>query len=133
MNITSLASDNITELLSTIVAFTKKRHEVLVTNLQKLNDPEFAPMDLPTNEFSSAIDHALTQHTLQKRLVLCDSENVKFGPGGSFETSATVDEQCFGLLERDKDQYIETQISKLMENSLNQKLAMELLSQKQHI
>jgi len=42
-----------------------------------------------------------------------------------------LDEHGLKLLEENRDEYIERQISKLWENSINQKVAAELLRQKQ--
>ncbi len=43
-----------------------------------------------------------------------------------------VDKKSKMLLEKNRDEYLETQIKKLIENSLNQKVAAELLRQKQN-
>jgi hypothetical protein len=50
---------------------------------------------------------------------------------GRFEAKAVVDEYAKELFEENRDKYLELQISKLLENSLNQRVAAELLRQKQ--
>jgi hypothetical protein len=47
------------------------------------------------------------------------------------QAKSLVDESARQLLEEDQDEYIESQINKLFENSLNQRVAAELLRQKQ--
>jgi hypothetical protein len=74
---------------------------------------------------------AILEHNRSKRLLLCDTENVKFGEGGSLETEPVQDLKALGLLERCADEYLEYQLRKLSENTLNQKVAAELLKQKQ--
>jgi hypothetical protein len=59
--------------------------------------------------------------------------NVKFGPEGALEIRPTADEHAKILLEENRDQYLEMQISKLLENTLNQRVAAELLRQKKEI
>jgi len=44
---------------------------------------------------------------------------------------AVVDEYAKELFEENRDEYLELQISKLLENSLNQRVAAELLREKQ--
>jgi hypothetical protein len=61
--------------------------------------------------------------------VLCDGKNVKFGSQGAFEAKLIVDQYSKELLEESQDQYLEFQINKLLENSINQKVAKELLKQ----
>jgi hypothetical protein len=74
---------------------------------------------------------AVSEHTSSRRLLLCDGRNVKFGPGGSFKVTPIVDEQAKLLLVENHDEYLRGQISKLLENSLNQRIATQLLRQKQ--
>ena len=77
------------------------------------------------------LNNAIDEHIRNQRLVLCDTENIKFGTSGSFEIRPVVDEYGKELLEGDPDGYLELQISRLWENSLNQKVAAELLKRKQ--
>ena len=46
-------------------------------------------------------------------------------------TEAVVDEKAQQLLETDINEYLELQLKKLSENAINQKVAAELLKQKQ--
>ena len=131
MNLTSLVTDNITEILTKIVMFTQARQKVLVQNIINMHRPEFVPQELEEHEFGSLLDYAVDEHVRSRRLVLHDTENIKFGEGGDFEVRAVVDETGRELLVEDQGQYLQRQITKLWENSLNQKVAAELLRQKQ--
>ena len=59
------------------------------------------------------------------------SRNIKFGSDGGFDIKPIIDEYGKELIEDNMDEYLELQIGKLWENSLNQKVAAELLKQKQ--
>ena len=119
----SLVTDNIAELLVKILEFTQTRQKVLTRNINNLRSPGFVPCDLDVDEFSEL----LRAH----RLLLRDTENIKFGPSGAFQVEPVPDDHAKKLLEHNPDQYIELQINKLMQNSINQKIATELLKQKQ--
>ncbi len=131
MNLMSLITDNITEILIKIVKFTQTRQKILIQNIINVQNPGFVPKELEVNEFSDVLNNAIDEHVLNRRLVLRDTENIKFGARGSIELKSIVDEHGIKLLEEDQDEYIVRQIHKLWENSLNQKLAAELLRQKQ--
>ena len=131
MDLTSLVTDNITELLVKIVKFTQIRQKILTSNINKIHCAGFVPRDLEVDAFSQQLNHAIEEHVLNSRLVLCDTENIKFGMCGEFEIEAIVDEEAKKVFETDRDEYLELQISKLLENSLNQRVATELLDQKQ--
>ena len=131
MNLMSLLTDNITDILIKIVKFTQTRQKILIKNIINVQDPGFIPKELEVDEFSDVLNHAIDEHVQNRRLVLRDTENIKFGTSGSIELKPIVDEHGIKLLEEDRDEYIERQISKLWENSLNQKVAAELLRQKQ--
>jgi len=131
MNLMSLITDNVTELLIKIVKFTQTRQKLLIQNIINVQNPGFIPQELEVNKFSNLLNNAIDEHVRNQRLVLCDTENIKFGASGSIELKPVVDEHGIKLLEEDKDEYIERQISKLWENSINQKVAAELLRQKQ--
>ncbi len=133
MNITPLITDNITEILVKIIEFTHNRQKILTQNITNVNNPGFVPKELAVNEFSGLMNNALDEHIRNQRLILCDTENIKFGVSGSFEVRPMVDEQSKELLEENRDEYLELQINKLLENSLNQRLAAEFLRQKQKI
>jgi len=131
MNLMSLITDNITEILIKIVKFTQTRQKILIQNIINVQNPGFVPQELEVDEFSDLLNNAIDEHVRNQRLVLCDTENIKFGASGSIELKPVIDEHGIKLLEDNRDEYIERQISKLWENSLNQKVAAELLRQKQ--
>jgi len=131
MNLTSLITDNITEILVKIIEFTHTRQKVLAQNITNIHEPGFVPKDLAVDEFSRSLNNAINEHIRNQRLVLCDTENIKFGVSGNIEVKPLVDECSRELLEENRDEYLELQINKLSENSLNQRLATELLRQKQ--
>lgn len=131
MNLTSLITDNITEILVKIMEFTHTRQKILTQNITNVNNPGFVPKELAVNEFSGLLNNAIDEHIRNQRLLLRDTENIKFGVRGSFEVKPMVDEHGKELLEENRDEYLELQITKLLENSLNQRVAAELLRQKQ--
>jgi flagellar basal body rod protein FlgB len=131
MNLLRPITDNIAEVLVMIIEFTQTRQKILVRNIQNAHSPGFVPVDLTADEFSDLLNGALDEHIRNRRLVLRDTDNVKFGLTGSFEAKPVVDENARELLEEDRDEYLEGQISKLLENSLNQRIAAELLRQRQ--
>ena len=130
-NTASLFTDNVTELLVKIIEFTQTRQKILTLNINSIHNPGFAPKDLAVDEFCSSLSNAINEHITNSRLVLCDTENIKFGIGGSFSVEPVTDKHAKQLLEKNQDEYIELQINKLLENSLNQRIAVELLRQKQ--
>lgn len=131
MNLLPPVTDNISELLAHIVVFTEIRESILIRNIRDLNTPGFVPKDLAVEEFSHLLNRAIAEHIQNERIVLCDSANVTFGPNGSLHLDPIVDEHAKILLERSQDKYVELQIIKLLENSLNQMMASQLLRQKQ--
>ncbi len=133
MNIPSLATDNITELLVKIIEFTETRQQVLNANINNMDRPGFIPQDLAVDEFCDSLNTAVNEHARTKRLVLCDTDNIKFGVAGSFKVKSTIDKYAKKVLVKNADDYLELQVNKFMENSLNQKIAKELLRQKQGI
>jgi hypothetical protein len=131
MNLSTIATDNITEVLLKIIEFTQTRQKILIQNINAMHTAGFVPKDLPADEFAKLMCFAVNEHLHSQRLVLRDGPNVKFGAGGSFEANALIDEEAKRLFEQDRDEYLRCQISKLLENSLNQRIATELLRQKQ--
>ena len=133
MNIpmTSLITDNVTELLTKIIEFTQMRQKVLIQNINNIDTCGFTPGDLTVKEFADSLNTALDEHIQNRRLVLCDSKSIKFGNGGSLLLKIVPDKYAQKLLEENRDEYLELQINKLLENSLNQKMAAELLKQKE--
>ena len=133
MNVPVLITDNITELLVKIIRFTETRQKVLTSNINDMRKADFEPRDLDVNEFSDLLDYAIEEHTRNRRLVLCDTENIKFGSEGSFEVRPVFDKYAQELLDKNPDEYLALQINKLLENALNQKVAETLLKQKEGI
>ena len=130
MKLSTLVTDNITEVLIKILKFTQARQKVLALNINDMRNHGFMPKDLDVDRFSDVLNHALNEHAFNQRLVLCDTETIKFGIGGDFSVEPSDDPNAQDLLNESKDEYIELQINKLLENSLNQKVATELLKQK---
>ena len=131
MNLMSQITDNISEILIKIVMFTQTRQKILIQNIINIHNPGFVPRELEVDEFSNLLSNAIDEHVRNKRLVLRDTENIKFGVSGSIELNPVIDEHGIKLLEEDREGYIERQMNKLWENSINQKVAAELLKQKQ--
>jgi flagellar basal body rod protein FlgB len=131
MKPSSLVTDNITELLVKIIEFTQTRQKILTQNVNNIHTLGFVPQDLAVDEFSDLLNGAIDEHIRSRRLLLRDTENFKFGFSGSLELKPTADQHAKELREQKPDEYLELQISKLLENSLNQRIATELLKQKQ--
>jgi flagellar basal body rod protein FlgB len=131
MNISGMVSDNISEVLAKIIDFTISRHKVLTENLNNLHADGFVPRDLPVEEFAALMECAIAEHKRSKRLLLCDTANVKFGLNGILNAEAVIDESARRLLDKDINEYFEHQLKKLSENAMNQRVAAELLKQKQ--
>ncbi len=130
MNLTALIADNITDVLVKIIRFTRIRQKVLTRNINCATRRDYIPYDLPVKEFCTALDRAVAEHVRRGRLLLRDSGNVAFEPGGDFRVEPVVDRFAAELLKRDVDRYLELQLNKLMENALNQRIAAELLRYK---
>jgi hypothetical protein len=131
MNVSGMITDNVAELLVKILDFTIARHKILTENVNSLHCEGFIPMDLPVEEFASLMECAIAEHNRNKRLLLCDTSNIKFGANGMVTTDPVVDEDAQRLLATDINEYFELQLKKLSENAINQKIAAELLKQKQ--
>lgn len=131
MNLTPLITDNVTELLIKIIEFTKSRQKILIQNINNIHRAGFVPKDLAIEEFCGVLNNAIDEHTHNQRLLFYDTQSVKFGAAGSLKIHPKTDEEAKELLEESRSQYLELQIDKLLENSLNQKVAAELLRQQQ--
>lgn len=126
-------TDNIDELLAKIIEFTRVRHKILVRNICDAQKSGFVPEDFVTGEFSDLLNVAIDEHIANRRLLLRDTENIKFGINGSFTVQPVVDRYAQELLNKNHSEYIELQINKLLENTLNQRIAAALLRQKQQV
>jgi flagellar basal-body rod protein FlgB len=130
MNLSLQVTDNIGELLCKVLKFTKLRQKVISSNINNMDTPGYIPKDLPVEEFSDIMNEALNEHLCNNRLILVDTDTIKFKTNGNFEVTAVEDSQAAELLRINRDKYLETQINKLLENTLNRKLANQLLTQK---
>ena len=130
MNLPSMITDNITEILFMIIEFTHARQRILAQNIINIHIPGFKPQELEVEDFSDLLNNAIDEHIRSCRLVLCDTENIKFGFGGNLHVKPILDKYSKELLEEDQHEYIKLQIKKLTENSYNQMIATELLRQK---
>jgi len=131
MNLSALATDNVTELLIKVLQFTNWRHRVLTENVINIHTPGFVPKDLMVEEFAELMDDAIDEHKRNNRLMLRDTESIRFGANGAFEVEPVVDEYAEQLFENNIARYVELQMRRLLENSLNHGIATELLKQKQ--
>lgn len=131
MNLQAMITDNISELLVKIIEFTQNRQKILTFNINSMYRDGFVPMDLAVDEFSELLNRAVAEHMRSRRLVLCDTENIKFGPGGELEAKPIIDSEAFDLFEECHDEYLEDQINRLLENALNQRVAAELLRERE--
>jgi flagellar basal body rod protein FlgB len=130
VKLSSTATDNITDLLNQIIDFTERREEVLTRNLFDHRSTGFVPKDLPVHEFTSTLTRALAEHIHTRRLLLEDSNHIHFHDHGEFDASAIADTEALTLLESDPQTYIQEQLRKLSENTIHNRLAVELLRQK---
>lgn len=133
MHISSTTPDNITEVLSKIHEFTRRRREIISENILNVNVAGFEPRDLDVDEFADLMTQAISEHMQSRRLLLCDGENIHFGANGDFETCAVVDAQAKRLLAKDTKEYLRSQVRKLSENLLNTRVAGSLLAKKQRV
>ena len=99
MNLSSKITDNVTELLALILEFTGRRQEILTQNIKGVQTAGFVPRDLDVEKFAELMTEAISEHVRSRRLLLRDSENVKFGLSGSFEVLPIVDEEARQLFE----------------------------------
>lgn len=131
MNLAALITDNITEILIKIVEFTRARQKILVRNIINVHKPDFVPKELEVDEFSSVLNGAIDEHVENERLVLSDTQTIKFCASGDMQVEPIIDVHGQKLLRENRDEYIEWQIDKLWENSLSQRIAAELLRHKE--
>ena len=127
MEFLSLIPDNLSELLVKIIHFTELRRDLLYANIHNTRTPGFTPRDMPVLEFVHILNGAIAEHLQHQRLLFRDTENIKFGKSILIDITPVPDDPAKTLLQTDRDQYMELQVSKLLENSLNRKVAKELL------
>lgn len=127
MDLLSLIPDNISEVLIKIIRFTESRRRVLQQNVDRANTPGYVPKDLPVLEFAETLHGAIAEHLQHRRLCFRDTSNVHFGQNATLQVRPVVDESAKALLAKDRNKYLESQMSRLLENALNHRVAEELL------
>ena len=70
MNMPSLITDNIAELLTKIIEFTQIRQKILIRNIKSMCSPGFVPQDLTVEEFCHLLSNAVDEHVANGRLIL---------------------------------------------------------------
>lgn len=133
MNILPTITDNITDVLLKIVEFTEQRREILTQNILEVDSEDFVPKDLDVSGFADLMTVAISEHLKNERLLLCDTDNIRFCREGSLEMTPIADDEAEQLLKADRRKYLEYQVEKLSENLVNNKVASELLQQKQNL
>ena len=131
MDLSSTITDNVTDVLEKIIEFTRRRNNVLARNILDINEPDFIPKDLDVPGFADLMGDAVSEHIRSRRLLLCDNNNIKFGSGGDFKSLPVIDKQAGNLLCENVKAYLRLQMEKLSENTLNNKVANQLLKHKQ--
>lgn len=127
---TTASIDNLTEVLFKVLEFTHARQGILALNIQGVDKPGFVPKDLPCAEFAGVLNIALDEHVQTNRLLLTDTDNIKFLTGGHFEVEPIIDSHAKQLLKTSREQYIQLQLEKVVENALNQRFAAQLLRER---
>lgn len=128
MKLENPVSSVLSELLSLIKTFTALRHRQLLMNLRSMYTPDYIPHDLPEADFARAMHHAINEYIQHQRLVFFDSELIRFGANGSFSAKRMPDVAAQALLQKNKQAYQTLIISRLKENHLSEKAAVELLN-----
>jgi len=131
MQLEAPEANHISELLAMLVAFTKTRRQVLANNIIKMDVSGFSPQDLATDDFSRTMNNAISEYLAHQRILLIDTDTIRFGPNMSLELEAVPDGQAHALLQHDRQAYVEYQTERLVENALNEKVALKLLETKQ--
>ena len=130
MNLSSTITDNVTELLVHIVEFVDRRNKLLMENVLEFKKPDFVPRDLDVTGFADLMTEAVSEHVSNERLLLRDTDTIRFGTNGIFESHPVVDEDAKELFEKDIRKYLKSQVKKISENMLNKRVASELLAKK---
>lgn len=133
MNTTTHNIDNVTEVLTRVLEFTNRRARVLHKNIVNINTRNYLPADLDAAAFAEIMANALSEHLISDRLLLIDSENIKFGEDGNFKTIQIKDKQASQLLQEDTKKYLKHQMKKISENQMNRKVATHLIERKKKL
>jgi len=131
MDLMILITEDITTLLIKIIEFTYVRQKILIQNIKSIHSPGFVPKDLELDEFCDLLNDAIDEHIQSRQAILRDTENINFRISSGLQAKSVVDEFARQLLEENRDEYFRSQVNKLFENSLNQRMAAELLKIKQ--
>jgi flagellar basal body rod protein FlgB len=131
MDLLILITEDITTLLIKIIEITHVRQKILIQNIKNIHSPGFVPKDLEVDEFCSLLNDAIDEHIQSRQAILRDTENINFRISSGLQVKSVVDEFARQLLEENRDEYVKSQVNKLFENSLNQRVAAELLKLKQ--
>jgi flagellar basal body rod protein FlgB len=131
MQLRAPEANHISELLALLVAFTKTRRQVLANNINDMDVSGYSPQDLEIEEFSKAMNNAISEYLVHQRILLVDTDTIHFGPNMTLELESVSDGQAHALLLHDRQAYVEYQTKRLLENALNEKVALKLLKTKQ--
>jgi flagellar basal body rod protein FlgB len=131
MQLRAPEENHISELLALLVAFTKARRQVLANNINNMDVPGYSPQDLDIDEFSEVMNNAISEYLVHQRILLVDTETVHFGPNLALELESVSDGQAYTLLQHDRQAYVEYQTRSILENALNEQVALKLLKTKQ--
>ncbi len=129
MDVASTTKENITEVLTQILEFTEQRKEILTQNIIECRAAGFIPRDLPAGEFAHCMTRALAEHVCRNRLLFCDTPHVRFETNGAFSVEPVADRKALELLRNDPKNYVKKQVQKLSENTMNNRIAAQLLQQ----
>ena len=131
MKLSTVTTDNLTEILTKVIEFTDRRGSILSKNILNVNSENFTPKDLDAEGFADLMAGALSEHLINNRILLKDNDNFKFGADGFFEAAPVTDHQAMTLKQNDTKQYLDQQLKRLSENRVNKRIACRLLTQKQ--
>ncbi len=132
MNLLPLITDDITRILIGIMEFTQSRQKLLTHNICEMRKPGFEPRDLAVDEFSESLNVAIEEYMRNNRLVFCDTKTIKFSLDGTVIAIPIADESSKELLGNSPDEYLDLQMQRLMENAINQRVAAELIRQREN-
>ncbi len=124
------AMDGIEELLIKIIEYTRLEHKVISDNLNNVRTNGYIPKRLDSRLFAESLGFALAEYIKNDRLTFCDNCAIRFGLAGAFEVVPTDDPAAAEMLERNVFLYINHQRRAMLENAVNQKVAMKLLEAK---
>jgi len=133
MQLTEHNIDIISELLGLLTQFTQTRHRILKQNIHCADTHAYLPKDLRADEFSEALNNAITEYISNERLILRDTSTIAFGPNSTVMLTPVPDPEAHILLNHDKTDYVQFQHKKIKENALNEKIAVKLLSMTQEM